>query len=75
MSAVISVRVNDEERELLAQMADRYGCGISSLMKQLAFEKLEDEYDMKVVREYETAREEGTLKVRPAEELWAELGL
>ena len=44
-------------------------------MKRLVFEKLEDEYDLKMIEEYERKKEEGTLKTRPASELWAELGL
>ncbi len=42
MSAIISVRVSDSEQELLNKAAAIYGCGVSSLMKRLVFEKLED---------------------------------
>ena len=75
MSAVISVRVSDEEQKLLNQASSVYGCGVSSLMKRLVFEKLEDEYDLKMIEEYERKKEEGTLKTRPASELWADLDL
>lgn len=75
MSAVISVRVSDAEQELLNKASSVYGCGVSSLMKRLVFEKLEDEYDLQMIKEYEHKKEEGTLKTRPASELWAELGL
>ena len=75
MSAVISVRVSDAEQELLNKASSVYGCGVSSLMKRLVFEKLEDEYDLKMIEEYERKKGEGTLKTRPARELWAELGL
>ena len=75
MSAVISVRVSDAEQELLNKASSVYGCGVSSLMKRLVFEKLEDEYDLRMIEEYERKKEEGTLKTRPASELWAELGL
>ena len=75
MSAVISVRVSDSEQELLNKASSVYGCGVSSLMKRLAFEKLEDEFDLHMIEEYERKKEEGILKTRPACELWAELGL
>ena len=75
MSTVISVRVSDAEQELLNKASSVYGCGVSSLMKRLVFEKLEDEYDLKMIEEYERKKEEGTLKTRPASELWAELSL
>ncbi len=75
MSAVISIRVSDTEQELLTKASSIYGCGVSSLMKRLVFEKLEDEYDFQIIKEYEHKKEEGTLNTRPIEELWAELDL
>ena len=75
MSTIISVRVSDAEQELLNKAASIYGCGVSSLMKRLVFEKLEDEYDLHMIEEYEKKKKAGTLKARPASELWAELDL
>jgi hypothetical protein len=75
MSAIISVRVSDSEQELLNKAAAIYGCGVSSLMKRLVFEKLEDEYDLHMIEDYESKKKAGTLKTRPASELWAELDL
>jgi hypothetical protein len=75
MSAIISVRVSDAEQELLNKAASIYGCGVSSLMKRLVFEKLEDEYDLHMIEDYESRKKAGTLKTRPAGELWAELDL
>lgn len=75
MSAVISVRVNDKEKEMLKKASEVYGCAVSTLMKNLAFEKLRDEYDLQVVAEYEKQKNDGTLKTRPVDELWKELGL
>ena len=75
MSAIISVRVSDSEQELLNKAAAIYGCGVSSLMKRLVFEKLEDEYDLHMIEDYESKIKAGTLKTRPASELWAELDL
>ena len=43
---IISIRVNEEEKKLLEQASKLYGSGISSLVKQIVFEKLEDEYDL-----------------------------
>lgn len=45
------------------------------MVKQLAFEKLEDEYDMKVIKEYEAEKAAGKIKTRSIEELWKELEL
>lgn len=73
MSSVISVRVSDAELELLNKAASIYGCEVSSLMKRLVFEKLEDEYDLHKIEKYEGKN--GTFKTRPASELWVELDL
>lgn len=75
MSSIISVRVSDSEQELLNKASALYGCGVSSLMKRLAFEKLEDEFDLSVIEEYERKKEAGSLKTRPVGELWKELDL
>ncbi|MCR4703650.1 MAG: DUF6290 family protein [Saccharofermentans sp.] len=75
MSTIISVRVSDKEQELLNKASSMYGCGVSSLMKRLTFEKLEDEFDLHMIEEYERKKAEGTLKTRPASELWSELDL
>lgn len=73
MSSVIRVRVSDAELELLNKAASIYGCEISSLMKRLVFEKLEDEYDLHKIEKYEGKND--TFKTRPASELWVELDL
>ena len=75
MSAIISVRVSDSEQELLNKASAVYGCGVSSLIKRLVFEKLEDEFDLRMIEDYERQKQDGTLKTRPAGELWAELDL
>lgn len=73
--SVISVRVNNAEMSILEKASKVYGCGISGMIKQIVFEKLEDEYDMRAIADYEAAKADKTLKTRPIEELWEELGL
>lgn len=75
MAGTITIRINDAEEAILDQVSALYGVGKSSLMKQLAFAKLEDEYDLKIIEEYEKKKAAGKLKTKPAEELWKELGL
>lgn len=73
--SLISVRVNEAEREILEKAASIYGCGLSSMMKMLVFEKLEEEYDLKIVEDYERKKAKGEISFRPIDELWKELGL
>ena len=42
--------------------------------KKDAIEKLDANYDWKIVEEHEKAKAKGTLVTRPIEELWAEIG-
>ena len=71
----ITIRVNEAEEAVLDQAASLYGSSKSALLKQLAFEKLEDEYDLAVVLDYEKKKARGTIKTRPIEDLFAELEL
>ena len=41
--SVVSVRFDDDEMKALNDLARLYGCGISSMIKEIVFERLEDE--------------------------------
>ena len=73
--SVISVRLNDEEKQVLEDAARFYRCNLSTLMKRLTFEKLEDEYDMKVASEYLKEKEAGTLELTSLDDLLKECGI
>jgi hypothetical protein len=75
MGEIVSVRLNEEESKFLRQVSALYGCGVSSLIKRLAFEKLEDEYDLQIIRDYEAEKAAGTLETIPYEEVRKSLGL
>lgn len=75
MSSVVSVRINEQEAQLLKHASTIYGCPMSSLLKKLAFEKLEDDYDISLIREYEKEKQTGKLQTRPMDELFQELGI
>lgn len=46
--SIISVRLNTDEELLLKKVADFEGVGLSSYIKKIVFERLEEEYDLKV---------------------------
>ena len=48
MAGTITIRVNDVEEAILDKASTVHGIGKSSLIKKLAFERLEDEYDIKL---------------------------
>ena len=75
MAGTITIRINDNEEEVLNRVAAIYGMGKSSLLKRLAFEKIEDEYDISIFEAYEAKKAAGLISTRPIEELWKELDL
>lgn len=73
--SIISIRVNDEEKKMLDSASKVYGCKVSSMIKRIVFEKLENDYDLKIFEEYEKDKANGTLKTYTHEETWKMLGL
>ena len=73
--SIISLRVNDEEKAALEDAAKFYRCNISTLIKRLTFEKLEDEYDMKVAGDYLKNKEAGSLELTSFDDLLKECGI
>jgi len=52
-----------------------HGINLSDAIKEAFFEKLEDEYDLKVIREYEAEKAKGNIKYYSLDEVEKELGL
>jgi predicted DNA-binding protein len=48
----ISIRFTEEERSMLQKFADFNGISLSTAVKNIVFERLEDEYDMHLVEKY-----------------------
>ena len=46
--SVISLRLNEKEEKILKEVSEFEGLGISSYIKKIIFEKLEDDYDIKL---------------------------
>lgn len=74
MGNTIGFRVNEKEKRVLKELSNMYGGNISKMIKSMIFEKIEEDYDLKVIAEYEKLKED-KLEVRPIEELWEELGI
>ena len=73
--SIISVRVPDDELAVLKSYAKLHNTNLSSIIRNIVMEHIEDEYDLAVFAEYEKDKENGTLKTQPISELWEELGL
>jgi len=75
MNDTVTIRFNKEEKKLFENVSKLYDCSISTMIKRLAIEKLEDEMDINEIKKYEKTKESGKLKTRPINELWKDLGL
>ncbi|WP_314292194.1 type II toxin-antitoxin system RelB family antitoxin [Leptotrichia massiliensis] len=73
--SVISIRLNNEEENIIKNYAKAKGFSVSQLIKETLIEKIEEEYDLEVCKEYLKAKEEGTLVTIPFEEAIKEWGL
>ena len=63
--SVVSIRFNDEEEEIVKKYVKSKGTNLSQYIKNIIFEKIEEEYDLKLVQEYLKAKSEDTLNLIP----------
>ena len=66
--SVVSIRFKDEEEEIVKNYVKSKGTNLSQYIKNIIFEKIEEEYDLKLVQEYLKAKSEETLNLIPFEE-------
>ena len=66
--SVVSIRFYDEEEEIVKNYVKSKGTNLSQYIKNIIFEKIEEEYDLKLVQEYLKTKSEGTLNLIPFEE-------
>lgn len=73
--ATISLRVPEKELNIFKSYAKLNNASLSEIIRTTMLEHIENEYDLKVFEEYEAERANATLKTRPINQLWDELGL
>ena len=66
--SVISIRFNDDEEKIIKKYVESKGKSVSQFIKEMLFEKLEDEYDFAICKEYLKEKSNGTLNLIPFEE-------
>ncbi|MDU2638966.1 MAG: DUF6290 family protein [Finegoldia magna] len=75
MSRKINVRFNENEINALKKIADTHGVGLSTMIKTLALEKLSDDYDIKVIKEYEESKKNKKIELVDHDDAWKEIGI
>ena len=73
MSRKINVRFNENEINALKKIADNHGVGLSTMIKTLALEKLSDDYDIKVIKEYEESKKNKKIELVDHDDAWKEI--
>ena len=71
--STISLRLNKEEERLFKNYAEFTGEGLTTLLKKALTEKIEEEYDLQAVKEYESAKAKGEVILVDHEEFWGDL--
>ncbi len=51
------------------EVTKKYDCNLNVVIKPLAFEHLEDELDLQIIKEYEQEKQAGTLELLSFEEM------
>ena len=69
----ITLRLTDEERDILNNIAHLYGGKLSTAIKTILFEKIEDEYDFNLGEEAYNKYVKSGKKATPIKDFWREL--
>jgi predicted DNA-binding protein len=73
--STITIRLNSDEEKAFNEYAKLYGMPLSTLFKQTLEEKIEDEIDMKMIKEYEEAVKNEDVELYTHSEVKRILGL
>jgi hypothetical protein len=70
----ISLRVTEDERITMESYAKVQGMNISEAIKDVFFQRLEDEFDLQRIQEHRERKARGEVKMYSLAEVEAELG-
>ena len=70
MENVVILRLDETEKAIIKNCANSKGLTMSEFMKKVVLDYIEDEYDLKVYREY--LKENGSFKTYSHKEVWGE---
>ena len=72
MKSMITIKLDETEKEIIQNYANNKSLTISEFMKKVVLDYIEDEYDLKIYKEYLKEKENGTLKTYSHKEVWGE---
>lgn len=68
-----SIRLTEEEKNLAESYAKIHSLSLGEAFKRALFERIEDEYDVKIANEAYQEYVDSGYKSRPISELWKEI--
>jgi hypothetical protein len=71
----VSLRVSSEEKTWMESYASVLGISLSDAIKEAFFQKMEDEYDLEVIQEYEIEKAKGGTTLYTHNQIKKELGI
>ena len=70
---MLSLRLNPEDELLIREYARFNGMSVSEFLRTAALARIEDEYDLNIIREYEKAKSERTVIYYDHDEVWGDI--
>ena len=70
MENVATLKLDEIEKEVIKNYVNNKSLTISEFMKKIILDYIEDEYDLKVYKEYLKEKENGTFKTYSYKEVW-----
>ena len=71
----VSMRVTEQEKKWMESYAKIHGVKLSDALKEAFFAKLEDEYDIEVIKEFEMNKTENKITYFTLNETKQQLGI
>ena len=71
----ITLRLTDEERDILNNIAHLYGGKLSTAIKTILFEKIEEDYNLKLIKDFEKREKEDKGELISLSDFRKELGV
>lgn len=72
---VISLRVPEEELARYKDYARIQNQSLSAVIRATMMERIEEEYDLKVIEKYEAQKAAGEVELYSHDDVWSELGV
>lgn len=68
---MLSLRLEKEDERLIREYARFYGMTVSEFLRKAAIERIEDEYDLNALKDYERRKSNGELELYDHDEVWS----